>query len=190
MRLAVVCALLLPLLGCQSQSHMGPGSTPPVPTGGPIYHGNPGAPVDNRQNAQPHPVITTVPSRRYSHSPPSRRYTHSPKSVPYKKPVKDVDTHEGGSGGGGGSRSDIRLKRDIVELDQLKNGIHLYRFRYNWSDQQYVGVIAQEVRRVVPGAVSTGADGYLRVDYSKLGLRLETWDEWVREHPQTASTPN
>lgn len=24
-----------------------------------------------------------------------------------------------------------------------------------------------------------GADGYLRVDYRQLGLRLMTWDEWT-----------
>ncbi len=83
--------------------------------------------------------------------------------------------------------SDIRLKRDIVEVGQLANGLHLYHFRYMWGDREYVGVMAQEVAKVTPSAVSRGADGYLRVDYSQLGLRLETWDEWLREHPQSAS---
>src|SRR5207249_487566 len=36
--------------------------------------------------------------------------------------------------------SDIRVKRDIVPLKQLDNGIRLYRYRYTWSDQVYVGV--------------------------------------------------
>ncbi len=75
--------------------------------------------------------------------------------------------------------SDIRLKRDIVELTRLDNGIGLYRYRYNWSDQIYVGVMAQEVAEIVPDAVMQGSDGYLRVDYGKLGLRLRTWDEWL-----------
>jgi hypothetical protein len=109
---------------------------------------------------------------------------------PPQQPHGGHESGDSGGGAGGSGRSDIRLKHDIVELGQLKNGIHLYRFRYNWADQEYVGVIAQEVRKIMPGAVSMGADGYLRVDYGKLGLRLETWDEWLREHPQTASKRN
>jgi hypothetical protein len=43
----------------------------------------------------------------------------------------------------------------------------------------YVGVMAQEVAAIAPAAVIQGADGYLRVDYDRLGLRLVTWDEWA-----------
>lgn len=75
--------------------------------------------------------------------------------------------------------SDIRLKRDIVDVGHLGNGIGLYRYRYIWSDQVYVGVMAQEVAEIVPDAVVYGDDGYLRVDYARLGLRLITWEEWV-----------
>jgi Chaperone of endosialidase len=75
--------------------------------------------------------------------------------------------------------SDIRLKRDIAELAQLPNGLHLYRFRYRWSDELYVGLMAQEVARVVPDAVIRGPDGYLRVDYNRLGVTFQTWDEWA-----------
>jgi polysaccharide export outer membrane protein len=75
--------------------------------------------------------------------------------------------------------SDIRLKRDVVLLDRLPNGIGLYRYRYIWSDQLYVGVIAQEVATIVPEAVSRGADGFLGVNYARLGTRLITWDEWA-----------
>jgi Chaperone of endosialidase len=75
--------------------------------------------------------------------------------------------------------SDIRLKRDIVEMTRLGNGIGLYRYRYVWSDQLYVGVMAQEVAEIVPDAVVRDADGYLRVDYVRLGLNLQTWDEWT-----------
>ncbi len=77
------------------------------------------------------------------------------------------------------SFSDIRLKRDIIELARLDNGIGLYRYRYNWSDQHYVGVMAQEVADIIPDAVVRGPDGYLRVDYGRLGLHLMTWDEWL-----------
>jgi hypothetical protein len=75
--------------------------------------------------------------------------------------------------------SDIRLKRDIVEVGHLDNGLGLYRYRYLWSDQVYVGVMAQEVAQVVPGAVMMAPDGYLRVDYAKLGTHLQTFEQWV-----------
>jgi hypothetical protein len=48
-------------------------------------------------------------------------------------------------------------------------------------------VMAQEVEKVVPSAVSRDADGYLRVDYGQVGLRLETWNEWLREHARQAA---
>jgi hypothetical protein len=75
--------------------------------------------------------------------------------------------------------SDIRLKRDITALGQRENGINLYRFRYLWSDTMHVGVMAQEVAAARPDAVRRGADGYLRVDYARLGLRMRTWEEWT-----------
>jgi ricin-type beta-trefoil lectin protein/endosialidase-like protein len=89
--------------------------------------------------------------------------------------------HRGGGGGhhGGGRHSDIRLKHDIVLLGRLDNGLGFYRFSYNGSDKAYVGVMAQEVQAVKPEAVVRGRDGYLRVYYDELGLRMQTWDEWV-----------
>jgi len=74
--------------------------------------------------------------------------------------------------------SDVRLKRDIVPLEHLSNGLDLYRFRYLWSDTVYVGVMAQEVEKLYPDAVVQGSDGYLRVRYDRLGLKFMTWDEW------------
>jgi hypothetical protein len=71
------------------------------------------------------------------------------------------------------------LKREIVEVGRLDNGIGLYRYRYVWSDEVYVGVMAQEVARIVPEAVVLGTNGYFQVDYGRLGLRLMTWNEWV-----------
>jgi hypothetical protein len=75
--------------------------------------------------------------------------------------------------------SDIRLKRDITQVGELDSGIGLYRYRYLWSDTIYVGVMAQEVAEVMPEAVQRGADGYMRVDYARLGLRMQTWDQWT-----------
>jgi hypothetical protein len=88
----------------------------------------------------------------------------------------------GGSGrGGGGRRSDIRLKHDIVQVQRLGNGLELYRFRYKGSDRTlYVGVMAQQVQKIDPNAVSHDRDGYLRVDYDRIGVKFMTWDEWAR----------
>ena len=85
----------------------------------------------------------------------------------------------GSRGGGGGRRSDARLKHDIVFLDRLDNGIGLYRFVYDGDDKAFVGVLAQEVQSVMPEAVRRARDGYLRVSYDKLGLKFESYDEWV-----------
>jgi polysaccharide biosynthesis/export protein len=83
--------------------------------------------------------------------------------------------------------SDARAKRDITPLAQRENGLQLYRYHYAWSDTLYVGVLAQEVREVAPSAVLRGADGYLRVDYARLGLRLQTWDDWIALHSKPAN---
>jgi hypothetical protein len=85
----------------------------------------------------------------------------------------------GGGGRGGGRRSDIRLKHDITLLGHLGNGLGFYRFRYNGSNKAYVGVMAQEVQQVVPEAVARGRDGYLRVNYTKLGVKFDTYERWL-----------
>jgi outer membrane immunogenic protein len=74
--------------------------------------------------------------------------------------------------------SDRRLKRDVALLSRREDGVGIYRYRYLWSDEIYVGVMAQEVARIDRDAVACGPGGYLRVNYQRLGLRLMTWDEW------------
>ena len=85
----------------------------------------------------------------------------------------------GGGRGGGARRSDMRLKHDIVLLGRLDDGLGYYRFVYNGGHTAYVGVMAQEVRTVMPEAVMRDADGYMRVSYDRLGLPFETYDQWV-----------
>ncbi len=82
-------------------------------------------------------------------------------------------------GGGGGRRSDIALKHDVVLLGHLANGLGYYRFSYLGSSKPYVGVIAQEVQSLVPEAVTRGQDGYLRVYYGQLGLKLRSYTDWL-----------
>jgi hypothetical protein len=85
----------------------------------------------------------------------------------------------GGGRGGGGRRSDVTLKHDITLIGRLDNGLGLYRFSYNGSDQVYVGVMAQEVQTIMPHAVVRGQDGYLKVFYDRLGLKFETYEQWI-----------
>jgi hypothetical protein len=85
----------------------------------------------------------------------------------------------GGFRGGGGRRSDLALKHDIVLLGHLDNGLGYYRFSYLGSIKAYVGVMAQEVERIMPDAVTRGRDGYLRVYYEKLGLTFRTYRSWL-----------
>jgi hypothetical protein len=53
------------------------------------------------------------------------------------------------------------------------------RSRCYGGERAYVGVIAQEVQTLVPDAVSRGWDGYLRVFYDKVGLKFQTYDQWI-----------
>jgi Protein of unknown function (DUF3300) len=90
----------------------------------------------------------------------------------------------GGGRGGGGRRSDVTLKHDITLLGRLDNGLGFYRFSYNGSDQAYVGVMAQEVQMITPEAVTRGRDGYLEVFYEKLGLKFQTYEQWIASGAQ------
>ena len=85
----------------------------------------------------------------------------------------------GRGGGGGGRRSDIALKHDIVLLGHLPSGLGYYRFSYNGSDKAYVGVMAQDVQTIAPNAVTRGPDGYLRVFYDRLGVKFQTYQQWI-----------
>jgi hypothetical protein len=87
--------------------------------------------------------------------------------------------HRGGGGRGGGRRSDITLKHDIFLLGYLENGLGFYRFTYNGGAKAYVGVMAQEVQQIFPDAVVRGSDGYLRVYYQKLGVKFQSYDQWI-----------
>jgi hypothetical protein len=71
------------------------------------------------------------------------------------------------------------LKHDIVLLGRLSNGIGIYRFAYNGDDRKYVGVIAQDVMRVAPSAVTRGRDGYLRVRYDEIGVKFQPYRDWI-----------
>jgi len=93
-----------------------------------------------------------------------------------------------GRGGRGGRRSDIRLKHDIVLLGRLDDGLGFYHFVYDGGSKAYVGVIAQEVQSLMPQAVTRGRDGYLTVNYDRLGLKFESYDQWIRAGARIPAT--
>ncbi len=71
-------------------------------------------------------------------------------------------------------------------LGRTTDGLHLYRYRYIGDSSLYVGVMAQEVAKRRPAAVSRADNGYLQVDYGQLGLAFLTYRDWVARYPSRA----
>jgi hypothetical protein len=74
--------------------------------------------------------------------------------------------------------SDSRVKAGVVKVGTHPAGFGLYRFRYLWSETEYVGVIAQEVRELMPEAVACNENGILRVDYGAIGVEMVPYAAW------------
>jgi hypothetical protein len=71
--------------------------------------------------------------------------------------------------------SDSRLKENIKKVGTTKSGINLYSWKWNSKAKELgldwgptTGVMAQEIKDIIPEAVLMGNDGYYRVDYSKV----------------------
>lgn len=76
---------------------------------------------------------------------------------------------------GGGNApygSDVAIKQNIEKIGVLNNGLNLYKYEYKdqykdtWGHGQQIGVLAQDVEKVKPEAVSMHPDGYKMVNYS------------------------
>ena len=76
--------------------------------------------------------------------------------------------------------SDARLKTDIHRIGTF-SGYDIYTYRYIGDSRSFAGVMAQDLLRhpIHRDAVSTGEDGYYRIDPAKLGLQFERLDEMV-----------
>jgi hypothetical protein len=74
--------------------------------------------------------------------------------------------------------SDIRLKENLVKLDEV-NGFNIYKFDYINGEKDQVGVIAQEMQEKCPECVVEKGD-YLAVDYSKLPQEVQARIEELR----------
>lgn len=70
--------------------------------------------------------------------------------------------------------SDIRIKENIKQVGMLPIGLPVYEFEYKkpykdtWGHGKIIGVMAQEVQKLLPNAVTQHKDGYLMVDYGVL----------------------
>jgi len=70
--------------------------------------------------------------------------------------------------------SDIRLKENVMKIDEVQPGVGWYTWDWNDTakamgiDDPTEGVIAQELKKVDPSAVIMGDDGYYSVDYSRV----------------------
>ena len=71
--------------------------------------------------------------------------------------------------------SDIRYKKDVQSLaHSLAKILAIRGVTYKWIDedkygnQTQIGVIAQEIEKIVPEVVTTGGDGVKRVKYTDL----------------------
>jgi hypothetical protein len=72
--------------------------------------------------------------------------------------------------------SDIRTKENIKHVGLLPNGLGIYEYEYKPEFKEiaghgtHIGVMAQEVEKVIPNAVITFNNGYKAVNYSMLGI--------------------
>lgn len=62
--------------------------------------------------------------------------------------------------------SDARLKTDIKKVGELPSGLGVYDYKKFGKPER--GVLAQEVEKIIPDAVSTHPSGYKMVNYSLL----------------------
>lgn len=80
------------------------------------------------------------------------------------------------AGGLGAAFSDISLKTNIKFENKIINNLPIYSFEYKNSKHgvgRFEGVMAQDVEKTYPSAVSVSPEGYKMVDYSKIGVEFK-----------------
>lgn len=68
--------------------------------------------------------------------------------------------------------SDARLKEELTVQTYDLSSLKAYRYRLITDQQYHVGLLAQEVEKVIPEAVSEDEEGYLSVDYNAVVASL------------------
>jgi Chaperone of endosialidase len=75
---------------------------------------------------------------------------------------------------GGAIFSDERLKENVKKVGALDNGLNLYSYNYkdgyDLPEGKQVGVMAQEVEKLIPEAIIEMANGFKAVNYALLGV--------------------
>lgn len=64
--------------------------------------------------------------------------------------------------------SDRRLKTDIKQVGALDGGLPVYAYRYKGEKEKQLGVMADDVEKVMPEAVLPDWRGYKQVDYNQV----------------------
>lgn len=72
---------------------------------------------------------------------------------------------------GGIAKSDRRAKRNIYQIGKLRNGLNLYQYRYLDGDDIIIGVMADEVKDILPEALGPVVDGYQTVNYDMINMK-------------------
>lgn len=120
-------------------------------------------------------LMNTKPQIVQSHKKP---YT-SPRIINYGKVCTLTQAGSGPGNEMNGDKqmaSDRIIKEDIIQLGFHPFGIGLYLFDYKpefrdiWGHGRQFGVMADEVEKVMPEAVSVHPDGYKMVNYAMLGI--------------------
>lgn len=70
--------------------------------------------------------------------------------------------------------SDRRVKENIVKLYEEPDGLGVYEYNYKWDKTPRIGVMADEVAKLRPEALGPKLNGYMTVDYGKLGGNYES----------------
>ncbi len=69
--------------------------------------------------------------------------------------------------------SDERLKENIKPVGKLDNGLTVYCYNFKGSSTPQIGLIAQEVQKKCPEAVTLSSDGFLMVNYALASQKEE-----------------
>lgn len=68
--------------------------------------------------------------------------------------------------------SDRRLKEGLAKKHYDLSSLSAYRYNFVGSEEKHVGLVAQEVERIIPEAVTEGKDGYKSLDYNAVVAAL------------------
>jgi len=110
-------------------------------------------------------------SRKFKSSSSSRRVAPK-RSRSFSRPSRSRSS-------GGRRRSDMRLKMNIAPVRQaLHKVVSMQGVTYNWKTAEYpnldleegddIGLLAQDVAKIVPEVVGQSSDGYYNISYDKL----------------------